>query len=142
MIFIIAFAALLAAASLCAWRYGGAAERRVALAFMIAWAVSIVIEAPPEGRYQTVWWPILLVDVIIFGLLARWAHQYRRAWLIPAAALQAVLLIAHVIRLLDPLFWPLAYTVMIWGWPFLQLILLVIGSITMRPTQRPSSRAG
>lgn len=145
MIFVVAFGALLVAASLCACRMGGAAERRVAVAFIAAWAVSMAFTYfgnPPVERFHSPWLPIVMVDTVLTIILAATAMRFRRYWLIPATALQIVLVVAHAVRIFDPGFWPLSYAVMTWSWPFIQVLLLLVASAMARSPRPISLRNG
>ena len=69
-----------------------------------------------------------MIDIVWCVIFAVIAIRANRVWLIPFAACQAVEVLAHVAKLVDPTMLPKGYAFLtvIWSWPM--LILLVWGT--------------
>lgn len=123
------FVALVSIACGLAWWRGGAPERIAAGMFLIAWLVSIATDSPIATRYRGVQINYLLIDfALLLGLLALTRFANRR-WPVVAASLQMLIVLAHVARALSPHQWALVYMIMTAVWPFVQLFVLVGGTV-------------
>lgn len=123
------FVLLLITACFLAWRIGGAPERVAAATFASAWIASVLLERPRSGRFFEVWGPIFAIDLVLLTILLALALKANRYWPTVIVAMHILLMIAHLIRALDPSLVREAYGLMTWIWPYLQLIVLIWGTI-------------
>ena len=130
------FAGLLVAACLLAAARGGRPERLTALLFVTAWIASIAVERPFAERYATLQTATMAIDLILFGALLAIALTSRRYWPMIVVSLQAVILIAHLVKIFDPLLIRAAYERMTIVWPMLQVIVLIAGTLIHAQTRR------
>jgi hypothetical protein len=103
---------------------GGAAERRIATLYAVA-AIASFFPATRAGRSWIgveTW--ILFVDVALLVALLIMVVRYGRWWIILATSLQTISALAHLARLLDPTFDPVAYSLMEGASSYPTLILL------------------
>ncbi|MCW3837741.1 hypothetical protein ACFQ1E_16980 [Sphingomonas canadensis] len=135
MVFYIAFIALIFGACLYAWRRGGGPERAVAGLFAAAWLLSTVSarivvymsQGTGAGRFRTVGYHTLAIDVLLLiGLLAV-SRRANRAWPVVVAGLQTLIVLAHVARMASPHQFGLVYMIMTQAWPYLQVLILIAG---------------
>jgi len=110
------------------WR-GGAPERAVAIAFLIAFVATAAVNLPMARRFYTVSTGVFLVDLILFAILVVIAVKADRYWPLLVASLQAVTVAAHLAKFADPELIRRAYSIMIAMWSYPQLLLLVIGAV-------------
>jgi hypothetical protein len=123
----IAFAALMCVACAYAWWRGGTPERVASAMFLVAWLASIATDQASIVRYRQVQINYLLVDfALLVGLLMLTRASHRR-WTAVAAALQTLVVLAHVARALSPHQWASVYMIMTASWPYLQLLVLIAG---------------
>jgi len=129
MVFFLAFAGLVAVScGLAFWR-GGGPERLVAALFLIAWLASIASNTPAPLRYHSVEIAFAVIDtVLLIGLLLV-ASRANRRWPSVAAGLQLLIVLAHAARAINPLQIAVVYMIMTAVWPFLQLLLLLGGTV-------------
>ncbi|UIJ44862.1 hypothetical protein LZK98_17695 [Sphingomonas cannabina] len=109
------------------WR-GGAPERVVAGLFIAAWAVTMIGHLPFGRRYYQVDPLVFSVDACLSICLLCVALRADRHWPLFASAFNFVILLAHMIKFLDPDLIRRAYAIMIYLWPYLQLAVLAIGT--------------
>ena len=118
---------LLALPTLCAfaWFRGGAAERRVATALMIA--VLATIAAPLVGsKFQGPNWGVIVIDIGLMIVLVVIARQSKRFWPIWAAASQLGGCLAHLPVIMNPELPKHLYgaTQPFWIWPLMTSLLI------------------
>lgn len=122
------FLALLCVSCLLALWLGGAPERLVAGIFVLAWLAS---KAVPRSwrifaQFETM---TLAIDILLLVALLLIALKANRRWPMAMTSLQAIIVLAHLAKLVDPQLIRPAYAIMTWSWPFLQLLLLIIGTL-------------
>jgi len=124
------FATLVGVALALAWWKGGAPERIAAGMFLIAWQVSIATDSPFPIRYRGVQLNYLLIDLaLLIGLLLL-ARAANRRWTVLATSLQGLIVLAHLARAVSPHQWAIVYMIMTAFWPYLQLLVLIAGTVT------------
>ena len=132
MLLFIAFCALLVSALLFVLWKGGAAERIVACAFLTAFLVSMLVEPWTSARFDSTMVPTLLIDASLLVVLGLVALRAERRWPLFATVLQVLIVMAHVVTAIDPALFGMTYMLMINVWPFLQIAILVGGTIAFR----------
>lgn len=140
MWFTVLFGLCLSVANAAAWRWGGRPERLTGAIFAVAWLISFLVENRAEDRFQTVWLPILAIDVVMLIVLVALALTSTRYWLVVVAAMQLILFAAHLAKALHPQFAPLAYSTMTWTWPLFQVCLLIAGCLAQRSAAERTMR--
>jgi len=128
MIFFIIFVALLAGSTAFALWKGGAPERLAAAFYWTAWLVTIFANPIGATRWQNIEIGYLLIDFMLLLALTWLAVKANRIWPMPAAALQLIIVLGHVAKMLDPRLLGSAYAIMSVFWPYLQLSILAIGT--------------
>ena len=109
------------------WR-GGGPERFVTLAFMLAALGTALFNLPASQRFYSVAIGVFAVDVVLFLALLVIALKADRFWPLLVVSLQAVTILAHLIKFADPDLIRRAYSIMAAVWSYPQLILLVVGT--------------
>lgn len=123
----VAFIGLLLAASLLALWRGGGPERAVAVMFALAWAVSVLTFKALQ--YQKPVWFILTVDTLLLLGLLLVMRRANRAWPVVVTSLQFLVVLGHAARAVNVHQLRFVYIVMTEFWPYLQLIVLLTGTI-------------
>lgn len=123
------FLGLLALACLLAVLVGGRPEKLVACLFVAAWMASIAVERPFSVRYATLETATMAIDLALLFALLWIALTSRRYWPMALVSLQAIILIVHLVKLLDPLLIRAAYERMTITWPMLQVLILIGGTL-------------
>lgn len=128
MTFFLVFLGLLSVTCLFALWRGGGPERAIAALFLVAWLASIATDSPVPVRYYGVELNYLVIDsLLLIGLLAVARHA-NRSWPTVATSLQALIVLAHVARAVNPHQLAYVYMIMTAAWPFLQLLVLIVGT--------------
>lgn len=115
------------------WK-GGRPERVAAEALLVQLAASALLNhrhgVAPE--YQ-----LLALDVAVLVVFATLAFGTNRRWLLFATAFQALCVLTHFARMLDPTLhrWAYLTTAILWG--YAELIALAVGAAQMA-VRRPS----
>ncbi len=122
---------LLGACGYALWR-GGAPERIVAGLFMMAWAGSILVDLPFTQRFISVAPGIVIMDGLLLAALMAVALRADRFWPMAVTSLQAIIMLAHLLKALDPDGPRRAYSIMINLPVYPQLLLLAAGTIRHR----------
>lgn len=107
---------------------GGPAERRVAVMLAAAAVLTAAVREPWASRYSTLELRVALVDLALLAGLVVVAVRAGRVWPIALCALQAVTVLGHLGKLLDPDLWRLGYALMIMVPVFPGLVLLAVGT--------------
>lgn len=129
-------AALLGVSAYALWR-GGRVERIVAVANVVAWCASMLV----QNRHNWVdpQWGVFAVDVAFLGVLLWFVVRSERIWILPAAAFQLLAVITHAGILADKGVRALAYLVALSAWSYLVLITLAVGThLRWRLIARPA----
>ncbi|MDV3456023.1 hypothetical protein RZN05_03445 [Sphingomonas sp. HF-S4] len=126
----LAFALLVGIALGFAWWKGGMPERIASGMFLIAWLVSMATDSPYAIRYHEVQLNYLLIDFTLLVGLLLLTRATRRRWTVLAASLQSLIVLAHLARAISPHQWALVYMIMTTIWPYLQLLVLIGGTVT------------
>jgi hypothetical protein len=124
-------ACLLGACCYALWR-GGAPERIVAGLFLTAWVASIVGDFPFAARFFTVAPAVLVIDGLLFAALLAVALRADRYWPMAVVSLQVIILLAHLMRVLDPELIRRVYSILINLPVYPQLLLLAAGAARHR----------
>ena len=80
------------------WR-GGRTERAVAVANIVAWIATIVVQNRHDWLAPQ--WGVLAVDVLFLLLLLWFVVRSSRLWILPAAAFQLLAVVTHAAILAD-----------------------------------------
>ncbi len=136
--------AILLVSAYALWR-GGVIERLVAVANLLAWFATMLVQNRLGWADPQTWvdpqWGVLAVDVA-FGLLLLGLAMCRdRSWLICAAAFQLLGVVTHVAMILDDGFRARTYLTGLIIWSYLVLGSLGVGTwIRWRERQARLSR--
>lgn len=119
-----------------AFAKGGAPERFVAGAFLIAWILSIALSPTKDVRFEDLEMGILVIDLALLTVLILVAVKANRRWTIIAASLQIVIALAHLAKFADPRLIQAAYAYITESWPILQITVLAVGTELHRRRKR------
>jgi len=122
------FSALLLFASLFALVRGGAPERIVGVALLLAFGVSIGMQQPLASRFVSVEWGIFAADLVLLIVLLAVALHADRFWTLWLAAFHTLGTGGHLVRGLDHGIEPIAYAILLASWSYPMVLLLVIGT--------------
>ncbi|PXA76635.1 hypothetical protein DMC25_23795 [Caulobacter sp. D4A] len=116
---------------------GGRLERGLAIATIIAWVGSAVLEIDDHRIPQ---WGIFAVDLVYLGVLGSLALFDRRIWLLFMAAFQLLIVLTHVAFALDR-------SLMQWGffsayylWSYAELVAFAVGLAALAWRRRKQAR--
>jgi len=130
--------AMFAVSAFALWR-GGRTERAVALANIIAWVATIVVQNRHDWLAPQ--WGVLVVDVLFLLLLLWFVVRSSRLWILPAAAFQLLAVVTHAAILADGGVRAWAYVTALILWSYLVLITLAVGTYAnWRRTSAPPAR--
>lgn len=129
MAFFVIFVALLFGSVALAWWKGGAPERIIAMTFLAAWLVSVVLYSSDIRRYATIDWVGPVMNVVMAVILYLVARRANRRWPMLAASLQMLIVLAQIGRSLRHDWIWQVYLLMTSTWPFLELLVLWVGII-------------
>lgn len=122
------FSALLILASLFAMVRGGAPERIVGAALLLAFGASIGMQQPLASRFVAVEWGIFAADLLLLLVLLGVALHADRFWTLWLAAFHMLGTGGHLVRSLDHGIEPIAYAILLASWSYPMILLLVIGT--------------
>lgn len=122
------YAVLLAASAFALWR-GGAPERLVGLALLLAAVSTQVLQDDLPIRFAGVELKVLLVDVALLGVMLAITLNADRFWPAWATALHILGIGAHLARAISPDVIRLTYAVLAAAWSYPIIVLLVIGTV-------------
>lgn len=105
------------------WK-GGPSERFAAASFYGAWILTRLVHNP--DRYATQW-AVLVVDSLLFVLLAGLALRSDRYWPMFMAGFELLAVITHAGRILDRTLGAWAYLTAAQIWAYLMLYALAFG---------------
>lgn len=118
---------LLITACLCArWR-GGLPEKQAALSLLVAALLTIAYRSNAAVRYSSLDIGVVLIDVGLLSALAIIAVRADRGWPIPLAALQAITVLGHFCKLVNPDLWRLGYALITTAPAYPGLVILLVG---------------
>ncbi|CAN5400954.1 hypothetical protein BH10PSE5_BH10PSE5_35790 [soil metagenome] len=107
------------------WR-GGRVERIVAVAYMAAWLITLIVE--DRWHWGNTQWNVLAVDIALTVLLAWLAMTTGLNWLLFAAAFQVLGVVTHIAVIVDPGFLAKTYVAGLIIWSYLAIGALVVGT--------------
>lgn len=124
-------AAILLVSAFALWR-GSAIERLVAIANMLAWITTMVVQDRLSWINPLSWvnpqWGVLIVDLAFAALLLTLAARKDRTWLLFAAAFQVLGVVTHVAMIVDDGFRAQTYLAGLIIWSYLVLASLGVGT--------------
>lgn len=128
MIFFIGFVALLCfSTGFAAWK-GGPPERLAASFYWMAWLLTLFASPQAIDRWNDIEVGYLLIDSCLLLALGTLALRANRIWPMAAASLQLIIVVVHAAKALDPRLLGSAYAIMSVFWPYLQLLVLAVGT--------------
>lgn len=125
---VIFFFVIQLAASAYALARGGAPERIVGAALLIAAVAGRILQAPAVSRFIGVDWGVLGIDVALMFVLLGVALYADRFWPLWLAAFQILGTGGHIVRGMDADVARIAYAILLASWSYPMLLLLVIGT--------------
>lgn len=141
---IILFNTLLLLASGYALLRGGAPERIVGLAMLVAGGLTRLSYhadyLPAPDYFAVVHWGVLVIDLALLGVLLAVALHADRFWTLWLVAFQALGTGGHLVRGLDHGIEPVAYAILLASWSYPMILLLVLG--TARQARRRRQGGG
>lgn len=117
--------AALFGSSAMAWRWGGTDEKLASLGFMLATALTPLVN---ESKYYQPEVGVLLVDLLLLAGLMVLALRSDRFWPMWAAAFQLVAVTVHVASFTEQGDFAWAYAVGLIFWSYPVMISLMIGT--------------
>ena len=130
--------AMFAVSAFALWR-GGRTERAVAVANIVAWIATIVVQN--RHNWLDPQWGVFAVDVVFLLLLLWFVVRSSRLWILPAAAFQLLAVVTHAAILADGGVRAWAYVTALILWSYLVLITLAVGTYTnWRGASAPPAR--
>ncbi|MDF2900287.1 MAG: hypothetical protein K0Q62_346 [Phenylobacterium sp.] len=127
--------AMFAVSAFALWR-GGRTERVVAIANIVAWIATIVVQN--RHNWLDPQWGMLAVDIAFLLLLLWFVVRSSRLWILPAAAFQLLAVLTHAAILADGDLRAWAYITALILWSYMVLITLAVGTYSY--WRRPSVR--
>lgn len=123
-IYFLVFWTSLVLVAACAWRWGGDPERKVAAMYLLAAIATLLVRPAVAIRYREVEVAVFVIDALLLLGLAVVAVRSDRWWPVCAAALQALTVLAHVGKVVNPDLWRYGYQLMaVWAaWPTVGLL--------------------
>jgi uncharacterized membrane protein len=120
--------------------WGGKSERAAAVLYAGAAVLTLLVRPALQHRYEHVEIAVLTIDVGLLIGLSVVTVRSRKWWPTCATALQALTVLAHVGKLLNPLLWRYGYQLMaVWS-AVPSLLPLAFGIIsTIRDRSRTSN---
>lgn len=109
MIRIIIFNLVLVAVAFYAVRRGGGPERAVAVSMIVAAIASALVSLSTRANFEVVVVLLLVVDVLLFAVVAAIAVYANRFWPLWIAALQLDAIAIHIIKAYDREILPIIY---------------------------------
>ena len=125
---VVAFNLLLAGCAMYAFVRGGAPERVVAAAFIIAAAASFLARPLANARYQDTEYGLLLIDALLLAVLVAVALWANRFWPIWIAGSQLFALLVHITILYQRDVLPIVYFVIVSRMAYPMLVMLLVGT--------------
>lgn len=113
---------------------GGRDERLVAFCCVAGALLTQIVVSPLGDRFESVEWPILLVDLGVFAGFVGVALRSQRFWPLWVAGLQLTTIMGHLIKQVASDLLPTAYGVALGFWAYPIIFILAIG--TWRHTRR------
>ncbi len=135
----ISFWTMLVAAAAYAFARGGGTHRLAAGSLLAAAVGTVLVRSGWDIRYSSVETGVLVIDGLLFAVLLVVAARSGRGWAIALAVLQAVTLLGHLGKRLEPDLWRLGYAIMVTAPAYPGLLALVIGTLQYR--RRRTSRS-
>jgi len=126
-LYVVSFWILLIASAIAAYRWGGQAERLVAVLYVAAAITSIFVSPAFELRYSRANIHLFVVDLALLCGLIVAAVRSERGWTIWAAALQIISVLAPLAEALNPDLRRLGYQLMEELVSFPMVLLLAFG---------------
>lgn len=126
------FALLCLAACIYAAVRGGAPERIIACAFLVAFVLTNVVSNPQASFFQTLEWRIALVDGGLLAVVMGVALLSTRYWGLPMASMQICDVLGHMAKVLDPTILPQAYFALVAFISYPMIALLAAGTLFHR----------
>jgi hypothetical protein len=118
---------LLLASGYAIWR-GGLPERIVGVSLLLAGLLTRLAYQPFAGRFVSVDWGVLAIDVVLLAILLAVALFADRFWPLWLAAFHALGTGAHLVRGVDYGIEPVAYAILLAAWSYPMILLLAIGT--------------
>ncbi len=125
---VITFFAFQAVATVYALSRGGSPERLVGASLLAASIIGWALQTPFGQRFHGIEYGVLAVDLVLAAALLAIALAADRFWTLWLAAMQLLGLGSHLVRLVEPGFARTAYAVLLAGWSYPMLLLLVLGT--------------
>lgn len=131
---------LLVVACVYAQRRGGLPERVVAAQLLTAAVLTVLCRAGVSIRYSSIDLGVVMIDAfLLIGLIAV-TVSVDRAWPIPLTSLQAIAVLGHFCKLVNPELWRLGYALMTTAPAYPAVILLIVGTYRHDRRARPVVR--
>jgi hypothetical protein len=116
-------------------RRGGAPERIVGFALLLAALATALVPFDPLHMFQSVNWYALYIDSALLAVLLLIAARADRYWPLWLAALQVITIGVHGVRAYDPFFLPIVYARLAGEIAYPMLAVLLAGIV--RHGRRP-----
>ena len=107
------------------WK-GERIERTVAIAFMAAWLLTLIVD--DRWRWGDPQWNVIAVDVALLVVLAGLAMTTGLNWLLFAAAFQLLGVATHLAIIVEPRFVAKTYLTGLILWSYLVIASLAVGT--------------
>jgi hypothetical protein len=115
-------------ATLYALLRGGAPERIAGLALATSALATLALQDAAGSRFFRAEVGVLVIDVLLFSVLLALAVFADRFWTFWLAALQGLGTLAHVIKGIDVAMIRVVYAILIAGWSYPMILLLLLGT--------------
>lgn len=122
------FAALLAGCLIISFGRGGWPERIGAMNMAIGSVLTLLVNSPLSTRYASVEVRIFIVDVAVLLVFVALALRTDRFWPLWTAAMQVLVILAHVARFADPQMMRNGYGIVMAIWSYPQLVMITVAA--------------
>lgn len=120
---------------------GGGIHRAAAASLLVGAVGTVLVRSRWNTRYSSVETGVLVIDCLLFAVLLVVAVRSGRGWAIALAVLQAVTLLGHLGKRLEPDLWRLGYAIMVTAPAYPGLLALTIGTLQYRRMRKSMSSA-
>lgn len=137
---LIFFLFLFATAAL-AYARGGRPEKTIALSLVVATVLTFLTGLLASVSFDTVEIGLLVIDIALLGVMLLVAMRADRYWPMVVAALQLILVLVHIAKVVsgDALPWVYAFVLAFWSYPILAVVMIGTWRHSRRTRRRVES---
>lgn len=124
-----------------AWAKGGNSERYAGMALLVASLLTALVASPEAHRFTTIETGVFIVDLGLLFAFVVIVLKSDRYWPIWLAALQLIIVLAHLARLADPAMMRTGYAFLMAVWSYPQVALIAFGTWNQQRRMRRTNNS-